>query len=57
MKFFENQVCHGFRVSSVRYSKELNANIIEMNHEKTGARLCWLDNQAENKVFSDDSGR
>ena len=52
MKFFENQVCHGFRVSSVRYSKELNANIIEMNHEKTGARLCWLDNQAENKVFS-----
>ena len=52
MKYLPNERIFGFRVIDQRHSNELNADIIEMIHEKTGARLCWLNNQAENKVFS-----
>ena len=47
-----NQLLHGFRVQRIRFSDELSGSMIEMTHEKTGARLFWLDNGAENKVFS-----
>ena len=52
MKFEENQLIHGFRVRRVRPSGELGGTLTEMTHEKTGARLCWLDNGLENKTFS-----
>ncbi|MBQ8072715.1 MAG: insulinase family protein [Clostridia bacterium] len=48
----ENDRILGFRVTRVRPSAELHGRLVEFRHEKTGASLCWLDNGAENKVFS-----
>ncbi len=48
----ENQSLGSFRVVSLRNSEELKARVVELVHEKTGCRLLWLDNGAENKVFS-----
>ena len=45
------KIC-GFAVTNTRYLPELNANLWEMEHEKTGAKLCWLDREDENKAFS-----
>ena len=52
MKYTEQQMIHSFRIVRIRRSEELGGNLVEMAHEKTGARLCWLDNGAENKTFS-----
>ena len=52
IRFVQNEKALGFRVLRVRDSAELSGRLVEMVHEKTGARLCWLDNGAENKVFS-----
>jgi len=52
MQFLQDEKLHGFRIIRVRDSAELSGRLVEMIHEKTGARLCWLDNGAENKVFS-----
>ena len=43
---------HGFRLEQVRELKELRGKLWEMEHEKTGARLCWLKQTEENKAFS-----
>ena len=43
---------HGFRVTNVRHSDELGGYITEMCYEKTGTELCWINNGAENKLFS-----
>ncbi len=40
-----------FRVTKVRTLSELEARLWEMEHEKTGAQLCWLDRADENKTF------
>ena len=45
-------VIHNFRVTSVRRLAEINADIIEMQHDKSGASLIWLDRADENKTFS-----
>ena len=42
----------GFTVTRVREVKELNAELIEMRHIKTGAELCWMNDKEENKLFS-----
>ncbi len=47
-----DQTVHGFRVKRIRESGELQGVLTEMVHLRTGARLCWLDNGQENKVFS-----
>lgn len=52
MDFQTGTKLHGFIVKRVRNVKELNASFIEMTHEKTGAELCFVDNKAENKLFS-----
>ena len=52
MFFSPNDRIHGFLVNRVRRSDELHAVLVEMIHLKTGARLCWLNNGLENKVFS-----
>ena len=52
MQYEENQNIHGFRITRIRYSSELNGELVEMKHIGTGARLAWLNNGAENKVFS-----
>ncbi len=43
---------HGFTVDRIRAVAELNANLVEMSHDKTGAKLCWVDNGETNKLFS-----
>ncbi len=43
---------HGFAVKRVRELPELAAKLWELEHEKTGAQLCWLDRADENKTFS-----
>ena len=43
---------NGFTVSRIRPVENLEAEMIEMIHDKTGARLCWLKSSEENKVFS-----
>ena len=35
---------HGFTVDRVREVAELSAHLVEMSHDKTGAKLCWVDN-------------
>ena len=52
MTFAKNQRVSGFRVREVRESGELRGRTVLMEHEKTGARLFWVDNGAENRVFS-----
>ncbi|MBR6425849.1 MAG: hypothetical protein IKS29_07845 [Oscillospiraceae bacterium] len=43
---------HGFEVTRVREIEELGGSLVEMTHEKTGARLCWLDRSEPNKSFA-----
>ncbi len=43
---------HGFAVKRVRELPELAAKLWELEHEKSGAQLCWLDRADENKTFS-----
>lgn len=43
---------HGFILKSTRELAELNARFHEMEHQKSGARLVWLDRDEENKTFS-----
>ncbi len=55
---------HHFRVMNVRPLEELGCHIYELEHEKTAARLVWLDRVSDNKTFgiafrtipSDDTG-
>lgn len=47
-----NDVICGFLVESAYESKELGGTLWGLRHEATGAPLYWLDNGAENKVFS-----
>ncbi len=43
---------HGFEITRIRELPELPATLWEMTHEKTGAELCWLERDDENKAFS-----
>ena len=47
-----NDTIHGFTVTRIRPAVSVAGNLIEMSHDRTGARLVWLDNGDENKVFS-----
>lgn len=47
-----NDNIHGFTVDRIRPAGSTAGDLIEMTHVKTGARLVWLDNGDENKVFS-----
>ncbi len=42
---------HGFCIKSTRKLEELDAVLHEMEHEKSGAHLIWLERQDENKTF------
>ena len=52
MTFDQNQQVFGFIVREIRASSELRGRTVLMEHLKTGARLFWVDNGAENMVFS-----
>ena len=43
---------HGFTVTRVRALEEIPATLWEMEHDKSGAQLCWLDRTEENMTFS-----
>ncbi|MBQ2326242.1 MAG: insulinase family protein, partial [Clostridia bacterium] len=47
-----NKIIHGFRHIADRELKELKAVLRQFEHEKTGARLLWLDRDDENKTFA-----
>ncbi|MBO7472554.1 MAG: insulinase family protein [Ruminococcus sp.] len=47
-----NDTMHGFRVTRIAPAPDCGSKLIEMSHEKTGARLIWLKNDGENKLFS-----
>lgn len=52
MNYHVNQTAHGFRVLKAEQSRDPEGNTVLMEHVRTGARLFWLDNGAENMVFS-----
>lgn len=52
MNFNLGDMFHGFIVERIRDSKSIGGTLYEMTHKETGAKLCWADNKAENKLFS-----
>ena len=52
MQLEKNQKLYGFTVKEVRESSELHGRTVLLEHGKTGANLFWVDNGAENMVFS-----
>ncbi|MCI8385327.1 MAG: hypothetical protein HFE95_02650 [Acutalibacter sp.] len=46
------QHIHNFTVTAKTPVPELDARLWQMSHEKSGARLIWLERQEENKTFS-----
>lgn len=47
-----NELIHGFKIQNVTDVDEIKAKLYVMNHEKSGARLLFLDREDENKTFS-----
>lgn len=43
-------VC-GFKLKRARYIKEQEATLYEFEHLKTGAELCYMDSDIDNKLF------
>ena len=43
---------HNFRITNVRSLPEMNCSLWELEHEKTGTLLVWLDRADENKTFA-----
>ncbi len=52
MELTAGTVLHGFRINRVREITDCMGTLYEMTHEKTGAQLCWLKRDDENKTFS-----
>ena len=52
MLFENGSRMFGFIVRQTRDSSELRGRTVLLEHEKTGAQLFWVDNGAENMVFS-----
>ena len=48
----ENDVLFGFRVTRMRVLSELGGALVELEHEQSGALLCWLNRPDENKAFA-----
>lgn len=47
-----NQVYHGFKLEEVKKVREINSTTYRFTHEKSGARLLFVENRDDNKVFS-----
>lgn len=47
-----NEKSHGFFVRRIRPVEELNGVLYELEHERSGAALLWLDREEENKTFA-----
>ena len=48
----ENDVIYGFRLLKKTTVPEISSEAYEFKHEKSGARLLFLENKDDNKVFS-----
>ena len=48
----QGQKVSGFTVQEIRESSELHGRTVLLEHDGTGARVFWVDNGAENMVFS-----
>ena len=62
MKKYDNK--YGFSVTKATYISDIDSTLVDMKHDKSGARLLFLDREDENKTFaisfktvpSDDTG-
>ncbi|HYE82998.1 MAG TPA: insulinase family protein [Clostridia bacterium] len=52
MHFKIGDIYHGFRLLEENAVKETNSVIRLFHHEKSGARLFYMENEEDNKVFS-----
>ena len=52
MIFEKGQELYGFAVRTIRESEELHGRTVLLEHVRTGAGIFWVDNSAENMVFS-----
>ena len=50
MKKYENK--HGFSITKATYISDIDSTLVDMKHEKSGARLLFLDREDENKTFA-----
>lgn len=46
------QTYYGFKLTSQKYVDEIQSNVMIFNHVKSGAKLLFLKNSDDNKVFS-----
>ena len=51
MKWNINDVIHGFKVKKMEYIHEVVSDAYELEHIQSGAKLLYLDNSDDNKVF------
>ena len=51
LNFDIGQINHGFRATRNVELHELGTVLRQMEHEKTGLKLVWLDRAEENKTF------
>ena len=47
-----NKIYSGFRLDRIERIDEINGTAYEMKHEKSGARLIYIDSPDTNKVFN-----
>ncbi len=47
-----NKVYSGFRLDRIERIDEINGTAYEMKHEKSGARLIYIDSPDSNKLFN-----
>ena len=47
-----NNIYHGFKLKEIKKIKEIATEAFLFQHEITGARLLFLENEDDNKVFS-----
>lgn len=47
-----NKIYSGFRLNRIERIEEINGTAYEMKHEKSGARLIYIDSLDSNKVFN-----
>lgn len=47
-----NEMLNGFKIVEITRIDEIDGDFVMMHHEKSGARLLWLNRPDENKTFS-----
>lgn len=51
MRWNEGDIVYGFKVSRFSHVAEVDSDVYLMEHQTSGARLLYLDNTDDNKVF------